>query len=221
MDLSQSMVDCLVALHRWIRWRPGWADLGKGAGDAGRQVAGWSKRYRAAKTDNVPDFEAVMAWWPPTSPPMWPRAWSTATSAWTTWCSTPRTSPCGRCWTGRWRTLGDPLMDLGCAMAYWVQADDDEGLQMARRQPATHRACSPGRSSWIDTWQLPEPGLIADWTFYEVFGIFRLAVIAQQIYYRYHHGQTHNPAFETSTRGSPTPTGAAASWRVRLRLATG
>jgi aminoglycoside phosphotransferase (APT) family kinase protein len=33
------------------------------------------------------------------------------------------------------------------------------------------------------------------WLFYEVFGLFRLAVIAQQVYYRYHHGQTHNPAY--------------------------
>ena len=33
------------------------------------------------------------------------------------------------------------------------------------------------------------------WAFYEVFGLFRLAVIAQQIYYRYHHRQTRNPAF--------------------------
>jgi len=35
----------------------------------------------------------------------------------------------------------------------------------------------------------------ASWAFYEVFGLFRLAAIAQQIYYRYHHGQTRNPAF--------------------------
>ena len=34
-----------------------------------------------------------------------------------------------------------------------------------------------------------------NWAFYEVFGLFRLAAIIQQIYYRYHHGQTKNPAF--------------------------
>ena len=36
----------------------------------------------------------------------------------------------------------------------------------------------------------------ADWVFYEVYGLFRLAVIIQQIYYRYHHRQTRNPAFK-------------------------
>jgi aminoglycoside phosphotransferase (APT) family kinase protein len=41
------------------------------------------------------------------------------------------------------------------------------------------------------------------WRFYEVFGLFRLAVIAQQIYYRYHHGQTTN---EESARFLPVVT---------------
>ncbi len=34
-------------------------------------------------------------------------------------------------------TLGDPLMDLGGALAYWVQDDDDEFFRQFRRQP-TH-----------------------------------------------------------------------------------
>ena len=37
---------------------------------------------------------------------------------------------------------------------------------------------------------------VDDFTFYEVYGLFRLAGIAQQIYYRYHHKQTNNPAFK-------------------------
>jgi aminoglycoside phosphotransferase (APT) family kinase protein len=34
-----------------------------------------------------------------------------------------------------------------------------------------------------------------DWTFYEVFGLFRLAVIVQQIWARYRAGDTTNPRF--------------------------
>ena len=37
---------------------------------------------------------------------------------------------------------------------------------------------------------------VDDFRFYEVYGLFRLAVIAQQIYFRYHHKETHNPAFK-------------------------
>ncbi len=94
-------------------------------------------------------------------------------------------------------TLGDPLMDLGGAMAFWVQADDSDELQMTRAgADATCPACSPATSScrptasgWAST-VTPE-----QWRFYEVFGLFRIAVIAQQIYYRYFHGQTTNEMF--------------------------
>nr|MDT0666829.1 phosphotransferase [Micromonospora sp. DSM 115978] len=91
-------------------------------------------------------------------------------------------------------TLGDPLMDLGGALAYWVQADDDEIYQSVRRQP-TNAPGMPTRREVVDHY-CAAAGLSPDgWTFYEVFGLFRLAVIVQQIYYRYFHGQTTNPRF--------------------------
>jgi aminoglycoside phosphotransferase (APT) family kinase protein len=86
-------------------------------------------------------------------------------------------------------------MDLGSALAYWVQADDNFLMRTTRRQP-THL---PGmlRREEVVEYYLDRTGLKpANWTFYEVFGLFRLAVIAQQIYYRYHHKQTRNPAFK-------------------------
>ena len=93
-------------------------------------------------------------------------------------------------------TVGDPLMDLGGMLAYWVEAGDDEFFQQFRRQPTT----TPGMwtreqvvAHYCDRMgfeMTPER-----WRFYEVFGLFRLAVIAQQIWYRYVHGQTTNEAF--------------------------
>ena len=93
-------------------------------------------------------------------------------------------------------TVGDPLMDLGGALGYWVEAGDDEFFRQFRRQPSNE----PGM--WT-RWQIVEhyaarTGLTVtpeQWRFYEVFGIFRLAVIAQQIWFRYFHGQTHNEAY--------------------------
>ena len=91
-------------------------------------------------------------------------------------------------------TLGDPLMDLGNALGYWVQADDDPLMRRMRRQP-THLPGMLRREELVELY-LERTGLRpASWRFYEVFGLFRLAVIAQQIYYRYHHRQTRNPAF--------------------------
>jgi aminoglycoside phosphotransferase (APT) family kinase protein len=91
-------------------------------------------------------------------------------------------------------TLGDPLMDLAGSLAYWIQADDDEIAQAARRQPS-HLPGMPKRRELV-AYYCDRMGLSAEnWLFYDVFGAFRLAVIMQQIYYRFHSGQTHNPAF--------------------------
>ena len=93
-------------------------------------------------------------------------------------------------------TVGDPLMDLGGALAYWVEAGDDEVFQMFRRQPTT----TPGmwtREQVVDHY-CERAGLEMTperWRFYEVFGLFRLAVIAQQIWYRFANKQTTNEAY--------------------------
>jgi aminoglycoside phosphotransferase (APT) family kinase protein len=92
-------------------------------------------------------------------------------------------------------TIGDPMMDLGNSLAYWVQANDDFVAKQTRRQP-THLKGMLTRQEVI-SYYCNQMGFDAkDFTFYEVYGIFRLAVIMQQIYYRYHHGQTTNPAFK-------------------------
>jgi aminoglycoside phosphotransferase (APT) family kinase protein len=85
-------------------------------------------------------------------------------------------------------------MDLGAAMAYWVDADDDRVARAYQRQPSN----LPGmlsRAQIVDRYLRLTGRDTRDWPFYEVFGLFRLAGIAQQIYHRYHHGHTTNPEF--------------------------
>ena len=92
-------------------------------------------------------------------------------------------------------TIGDPLMDLGGAMAYWIKADDPYLFRLTLRQPSD----LPGmmtRQEVLDFYRQGSGLNIDNWVFYEVFGLFRLAVIAQQIYYRYFHKQTRNPQFK-------------------------
>lgn len=87
------------------------------------------------------------------------------------------------------------MVELGNLLAYWVQADDDRVAKATRRQP-THLEGMLTRDEVIayycDKMDLQD----VDMTFYQVFGLFRLSVIAQQIYYRYYHKQTRNPAFK-------------------------
>ena len=109
-------------------------------------------------------------------------------------------------------TLGDPLMDLGGALAYWIQADDDaEYFASSAASPRTCPACSPApRWSSYYAERTGRSVTPEQWRFYEVFGLFRLGVIAQQIYYRYHHGQTTNEAYAAfGAGGAATSSGAA------------
>jgi aminoglycoside phosphotransferase (APT) family kinase protein len=194
--LSEEAIDRLVELHAVDVRAAGLSDLGRGAGYVGRQTAGWSKRYRAARTPRSPRFEKTMAWLEDHRPPdvgtcVIHNDWRLDNLV-----LDPDGSG-GVVGVLDWEmaTLGDPLMDLGGAMAYWVQADDDRFMQLLRRQP-THLPGMLTREQVVDRYCTRAGIARPDWAFYEVFGLFRLAVIAQQIYQRYHSGQARNPAFK-------------------------
>ena len=85
-------------------------------------------------------------------------------------------------------------MDLGSSLAYWVDRDDDAAFAFLRRQPS-HLPGMPTREQFVARYLELCGRKCADFTFYEVFGLFRLAVIIQQIWARYRAGQTTNPAF--------------------------
>ena len=92
-------------------------------------------------------------------------------------------------------TLGDPLMDLGNSLAYWIESNDDRVARGIRRQPS-HLPGMMTRAE-LTKYYLDSMGFDhQDMRFYEIYGLFRLAGIVQQIYYRYHHQQTRNPAFK-------------------------
>jgi len=191
--MATSLVSGLVQLHAVD---PSiLQELNKGAGYVQRQVEGWSKRYRNALTDDVPDGEDVMSW-----------------------LDANRPDDVGSCIIhGDWRidnmvfdlahkklagvldwelaTVGDPLMDLGSALAYWVDRDDEPMFASLRRQPS-HLEGMPTRKEFIATYLELSNRKCDDFTFYEVFGLFRLTVIIQQIWARYKAGQTTNPAFK-------------------------
>jgi aminoglycoside phosphotransferase (APT) family kinase protein len=194
--LCTNVIDKLIELHRVDYHAAGLGSLGKGAGYARRQVEGWSERYLKAKTWNVPSFRRVRAWLHANIPD--DVATCVIHNDWrfdnVVLAAHDPTRVIG---VLDWEmaTLGDPLMDLGSALAYWVQADDGALMRSTRRQP-THLPGMLTRREVVD-YYLRRSGLSTpDWRFYEVFGLFRLAAIIQQIYFRYHHGQTKNPAFK-------------------------
>ncbi len=197
-QLCSNAFDVLIALHSVdVRSSPELARLGRGEGYVARQVSGWIDRFGRARTDDTGDWSDIIAWIEAHQP-----------------------QDVGQCLIHNdfrfdnmvlstddpmriigvldWEmaTVGDPLMDLGGALSYWVEAGDDEFFQAFRRQPTT----APGmwtRQQIVERYCERMGFTITpeQWRFYEVFGLFRLAVIAQQIWYRYFHQQTTNEAY--------------------------
>ncbi|TDV51994.1 phosphotransferase family protein [Actinophytocola oryzae] len=191
--LAYRVFDRLIELHEVDPQAAGLADLGKGAGYVERQVRGWSDRYRAARTPDSPDGEAVMAWLHENQPGDVRTCVIHNDFRFDNVVLDDDLDTVG---VLDWEmaTLGDPLMDLAGSLAYWIQADDDDIALLSRRQPS-HLPGMPTRRELVHHY-CERMGLPYDnWLFYDVFGAFRLAVIMQQIYYRFHSGQTHNPAF--------------------------
>ncbi|MFC0445091.1 phosphotransferase family protein [Pseudidiomarina halophila] len=195
-QLCQNALDCLIELHQIDIHQHGLDSLAKGEGYTERQVLGWNKRYRQAKTWNVPKSKKIMAWLERNRPEN-ERLCMTHNDFRFDNLVLDSTDPTRIIGVLDWElaTLGNPLMDLGNSLAYWIQADDDAIARSTRRQP-THLPGMMTRKEVIDYYCQRMDVDVADFTFYEVFGLFRLSVIAQQIYYRYHHKQTRNPAFK-------------------------
>jgi aminoglycoside phosphotransferase (APT) family kinase protein len=194
--LCTNALDKLIELHRVDYAAIGLADLGKGEGYVERQIGGWSKRYRNAKTENVPDFEKVMNWLQDNMPSQVKVCIIHNDFRFDNVVLDPE-DPTQIIGILDWEmaTLGDPLMDLGNSLAYWIQADDGPEMLATRRQP-THLDGMMTRREVIE-YYCGKMGMQGDNSrFYQIYGLFRLAAIIQQIYYRYHHGQTRDKRFE-------------------------
>jgi aminoglycoside phosphotransferase (APT) family kinase protein len=193
-QLCLDFIDRLVELHQVDVSRPDVAAIGKGEGYIGRQVSGWGQRWHQALTEDTDPVEDVILWLAEKQP-----------SRETAICVIHNDYRFDNVVLGSafdiigvldWEmtTLGDPMMDLGGSMAYWIQADDEPMYHALRRQPShvpgmlTRRevvAYYGERSGWS----------VDNFDFYEVFGLFRLMVILQQIYRRFVLAQTTNPRF--------------------------
>ncbi len=191
--LCENLVDLHADLHSIDLVQTGLESLGNPVGYVGRQIKGWSGRYLAARTDDVPTCERIIAWLEEHMPPESGASLIHNDFKFDNVVLDPDdiTHIIG---VLDWEmaSLGDPLMDLGASLAYWVQRDDPEPLQAIRRQPTT----VPGmmtRDEVVAHYSERTGRVIEDFTYYYVYGLFRLAGIAQQIYARYKLGQTSDP----------------------------
>jgi aminoglycoside phosphotransferase (APT) family kinase protein len=194
--LCDRLIEVLVELHRVDYKNTALAELGKPEGYVKRQVEGWSQRYRSARTPDAPDYEAVMAWIQERMPEASPEPAVIHNDYRFDNVVLAPEDPLRIIGVLDWEmaTIGDPLMDLGGALAYWINSEDPEEMQAIRLIP-THLDGMMTRKEVISVY-CAKMGLSEEkMDFYYAFGLFRLAVIAQQIYYRFYHGQTKDKRF--------------------------
>jgi aminoglycoside phosphotransferase (APT) family kinase protein len=195
--VSESFLDNLALLHSLDYTAVGLADLGKPQGYLERQVRGWIERYHGSKTHDIPEVETVSTWTQKHMPASSAAALIHNDYKYDNVVLDPSdlTKIIG---VLDWEmcTIGDPLTDLGSALAYWVDASDPPEILETRWGPTT-AAGSLTRAELVQRYAQKTGRDISEMPFYLVFARFKIAVIVQQIYYRYQQGLTHDERFAT------------------------
>ena len=190
-SLSQSALDVLIELHSLELSASGLGALGKPEGYALRQVQGWAERFQKAKTSEVLLIEKAFEWLLASLP-----ATSDVSFIHNDFkydnlvISTSGEVQAVLDW--EMATVGDPLMDLGTTLAYWAEAEDEDILKMF------NLSYVPGnftRREVIDYYGSRTGRNVSEMGFYYVFGLCKVATIAQQIYQRFSLGYSNDPRF--------------------------
>jgi aminoglycoside phosphotransferase (APT) family kinase protein len=200
--LSEGTVDGLAELHAVDYAAAGLGDLGRPEGYVARQVTGWSERYVKSRTDDIPDMETVARWLVDHRPAREAAATLIHNDfKYDNLVLDPADLTKIRAvldW--EMATVGDPLMDLGTTLGYWIDPDDPEPMRLLPFGPAA----LPGnlkRLEVVDRYAKTTKRDVGDVLFYYAYATFKVAVIAQQIYFRYKQGLTHDERFAAMIAG--------------------
>jgi aminoglycoside phosphotransferase (APT) family kinase protein len=194
--VSELTVRTLVKLHS-VDWRgAGLSDVGHPEGFLERQVRGWIERYERSKTEDVPEMVTLISWFSKNIPPS---DSSEATIIHNDYklnniMLDKQFQQVVAVLDWEMATIGDPLFDLGVTLSYWFEPNDPEDLR-AGLQTVT---VSPGfysRKEFADRYIQLSGREVKNIEFYAAFAYFKLAVINQQIYFRWKRGQTHDSRF--------------------------
>lgn len=194
--ISEEMVDLLVELHALDYKKTPIADLAKPEGFMQRQVEGWIGRYERARTDDIEGVEQLKEWMLKHIPVSREPAIIHYDFKLNNTLFSEDFSHMTGLFDWEMTTVGDPLADLGVAMSYWIQGDDPELLKNGLgKPPVTILDGFYSRNEFIASYGEKSGRDISNMDFYLTFAYFKLAVIIQQIYYRYKKGQTQDPRF--------------------------
>jgi len=194
--LSEAVIDTLADLHAIDLRAHHLETLGKPAGFVERQVTGWAGRWARAKTGEVRLLDEVIAWLIRNLPPDPARPTLLHNDFKLDNVMLDANDPAKVIAVLDWEmcALGDPLVDVGILLCYWSQGDDP----LVRQEAARSVTASPGwmtRAELIERYAARTGRDVSAITYYETFALFKVAVVAQQIYFRYRNGQTQDERF--------------------------
>ena len=192
--LCEELVDALVDLHAVDYRAAGLGDFGKPVGYIERQIKGWSERYVNSQTDDIPAMTEVAAWLAAHMPADGAPSLIHNDFKFDNVIFDPQLEQITGVLDWEMSTVGDPLMDLGTSLSYWMQADDAALFQ----SPIFGITMKPGmyRRADVAARYFERSGRSTNQlVFYYAYGLFKTAVVLQQIYYRYAKGLTQDPRF--------------------------
>jgi aminoglycoside phosphotransferase (APT) family kinase protein len=195
-QLSEVMVNKLVELHGINYKDTGLGAISKPEGFTERQVHSWIGRYERAKTDEIVVVESLKKWLAGNIPVQQTSAVIHYDYKFNNAMFNESLSEMVGLFDWEMTTVGDPLADLGVTMSYWNQADDPEELKKGLgKAPVTVNDGFFTRKQFIELYAKKSGRDVTNMNFYLTFAYFKLAVICQQIYYRYKKGQTNDLRF--------------------------
>ena len=191
MRLSKSSIDVLLELHALELTNSGLINLGKPEGYVARQVAGWSERYLQAQTDEIPELKNAFDWLARNQPLHSSVAFIHNDFKFDNMVIREDASVAA---VLDWEmaTVGDPLMDLGTTLAYWAEEGDPDILKMFN---LSYVEGNFSRAELVEYYASKSKLDVSKILFYYVFGLCKVAVIAQQIYKRYALGFSTDERF--------------------------
>ena len=196
--LCEEFFSKLCDLHTLDVEAAGLSDFGRPEGYVERQIKGWNRRWNKVLTDDVPHFEDIQDWLETNMPEDSGKVGVLHGDYRIDNCILQPDDPTKITAIIDWEisALGDPLMDLGNTLAYWIQADDPPHMQMTVRQPSNNPGMMTRQE--ILKFYADKTGYdVSDMAYYYVYGIWRLCVIIQQIYSRYVSGSTQDKRFKS------------------------
>ncbi len=194
-NIADAFVTTFAELHAVDFEAAGLGDLGRPEGYVRRQIEGWAKRYRNARTDDIPEMERAAAWLADELPAESGASLIHNDFKYDNLVLDPVDgSRVIAVLDWEMATLGDPLMDLGTTLGYWVEAGDPPELLSLDLNPTTLPG-NPTRLELVERYAAASGRDVGPVVFYYVYGLFKIAVIVQQIYARYLKGDTRDQRF--------------------------